>query len=219
LGIYSILYNTSLYGMYCAIKISNIVLLYILLRSRQSKIKKPNMNLPSTSINGLNLSIILCIYLLLISNSYQCQLVKNVPHTINSKDTTILVHDTFLVSIPKTYTINSGIGDDTEFMQIINTSGSIFINYETGVELINKNDNINNVKLIRDNYKEVKRIKTLKNITIWLAYNSTENKFRNIKGIVFIENANSIDEILKFDCNSKNLEEVIRIISSLRSIY
>ncbi len=136
--------------------------------------------------------------------------------TMNKKDTTILIRKQYLITVPKSYNINSGVGDDTEFVQIINEDGSIVIGYETGVEdiLINK---IITIHSIKRNYDKTDKIKKIDNENLWIVYNSTTNKFRDIKGSVFIEHKTGLKEILNFSCSSSQVSRVIQLVSTLKS--
>lgn len=132
------------------------------------------------------------------------------------KDTTITIRKLFLISIPIQYAINSGFGDDTQFVQIINNDGSILINSEFGVEEI---ENKYNFKLLNKEYNNIKIIKRLKNKTLCLAHKLTDNKFRNIKGKIFIKDNDEVQELLTFNCTTKKIKKVVEIASTISSIY
>lgn len=179
------------------------------------------MNFLSQPLMKIKSALIVVSFLCLVLSSFQCGFRNNLSQ-INQDDkfmdTLLLIHDTLLISVPKEYTINKGVGDDSEFVQIINESGSIVIINESEVGFMEHNSNTNNLEDVKASYNELNRIKKVNGKFIWVAYNSTKSKFRDIKGKAFFEYNDSMKEILKLECNSKDIDVVSRIISSIRSI-
>ena len=90
---------------------------------------------------------IYCIVALIISLSmisFKCadknSESKVITNNSNSSfDTTIIIRQKYFLQVPKNFTVKTGIGDDTEFLQIRNKDESILIEYETEGEIDQEN--------------------------------------------------------------------------------
>ena len=134
---------------------------------------------------------------------------------MNKENTVVEIRQQYLISVPNNYKISSGTGDDTEFVQIFTEDGGIVLGYESGV-----NDDYviktNRIDYLKDIYNKTERIKKLNGEVIWIAFSSTKNKLRDMRGAVFVELNDELTEILSFSCNSGNLNQVRQLINTLK---
>lgn len=154
---------------------------------------------------------IIVIAISLITINYQTIAYKD----MDNKNTVIEIRRQYLMSVPNNYKASSGIGDDTEFVQVFTEDGKIVLGYESGVDDINA-IKINHIDHLKDIYDKTERIKRLNDKVIWIAFSSTKNTLRDVKGKVFIEFDNELTELLSFSCNSKDLNKVRQLINTLK---
>ena len=134
---------------------------------------------------------------------------------MNKENTVVEIRQQYLISVPNNYKISSGTGDDTEFVQIFTEDGEIVLGYESGVD----DDYViktNRIDYLKDIYNKTERIKKLNGEVIWIAFSSTKNKLRDMRGAVFVELNDELTEILSFSCNSGNLNQVRQLINTLK---
>lgn len=134
---------------------------------------------------------------------------------MDKENTAVEIRQQYLISVPNNYKISSGTGDDTEFVQIFTEDGKITIGYESGVD-DKYAIKTNHVDYLKDSYDKTERIKRLNGKVIWIAFSSTKNKIRDVKGEVFVEFDDELTEILSFSCNSGNLNQVRQLINTLK---
>lgn len=161
---------------------------------------------------------LLLISLMLIS-SFQCvpanRSGQNTEYdNMKTTDRKVEIRGTYQLSIPHNYEVQSGIGDDTEFVQIRSEAGDIVIGYEAGVEdaVFEPND----ANTLKTKFENLKNIKELPEEKIWIGYRQTEAKFRNMEGKVYIEQNTALKEILRFSCSSTQLDNTIQILSTIQ---
>ena len=134
---------------------------------------------------------------------------------MNEKETIILIRGQYLIAVPKNYSINSGEEDDTQFLQIINGNGSIVIGYETGVQDMLKKK-FTTIHSIESDYDKTDKIIKIEDGNLWIAYTSTSNKFKDMKGDIFIKYKTGLKEILNFSCSSNQVNRVVQLVSTLK---
>jgi hypothetical protein len=130
-------------------------------------------------------------------------------------NTNVEIGNKYLLTVPTNFKISSGTGDDTEFLQIYTNDGGIMMGYESGVE-INKIRKSDQIDYLKENFHNSEKIKELEGKSLWMAYEKTQNKLRDIKGKVFMEHDGEFEEIMNFSCSSDKLNDVRQLIDTLR---
>ncbi len=125
------------------------------------------------------------------------------------------IGDKYILTVPSNFKISSGRGDDTEFLQIYTEDGKIMMGYEAGVE-DNSFMKSESFDYLKEHFHESEKIKVLEGNNLWMAYEKTQNKLRDIKGKLLLETENEFEEIMNFSCSSDKLNVVRQLILTIK---
>lgn len=132
---------------------------------------------------------------------------------MEKQDKVVEIGDKFILLVPGDFEISSGSGDDTQFVQIYTEDGRIFIGYESGVE---SEKSFSGPAELKEKSQVAESINDVDGNALWLAYEPTNAKLRDIRGKLFIQDHNQLMEILNFSCNSENLEQIRQIFKTFK---
>lgn len=120
---------------------------------------------------------------------------------------------TYQLKIPKTYAISSGLGDDSQFLQLTNSDGSLIIGYEIG-----KSSGIPihyTKEILVTLYDDLIEIPSSNEVNYLLGLKETTYTFRNLEGSLFLPNGTIYKKGIDFSCSSEKLEELVSIFKTL----
>lgn len=147
-------------------------------------------------------------------NYFNCSSAQNGSSAaafIMQEDTIILIHNEYFISVPNIYHLRTGLGDDTEFLQIKNEGQSLIIQYEIGPGVKQKNMPL----FLKGEDVQVKTTKKFGEGIIKIAYQKTESQLRDLEGEVFIQEKGSFKYLFSFSCNPNQLNNITSILNSL----
>lgn len=129
--------------------------------------------------------------------------------TMFKKDTTVIIRQRYRMTIPKSLSVKFEIGDDTEFFEAVSPNQELLILYETGPGKKEKSI----TKFIEKTTVKTVLIKKLNSSDLKLSYTNTDNTFRQLEGIVFLENKadSTLTPFFKFSAKRERLHNIIAI--------
>lgn len=129
------------------------------------------------------------------------------------KDSTVIIRQQYRISIPAFFSIKNGNGDDTEFFEAVSPDQQLLIFYETGPGAKKKSI----TKFMERATVKTILIKKLNSSYLKLSYIDTGNTFRQLEGIVFLENKANSERTPLFDFSVKR-ERLHNIIAISKTV-
>lgn len=168
-----------------------------------------NLNL----VAGL-LSAFLCFCLFVACASTEVPKdIKELADKTISTDTTIQVtweQEIYELTLDTSYSISSGLGDDTQFLQIVNADGSLIFGNETGLTVIVPKS-YSKLELA-EIYDELIEIKAKNQQTYLLGINDKQYNFRNKAGAFFIPKAGKFISPLNFSSSTERVKGLVELL-------
>ncbi|WP_299764508.1 hypothetical protein [uncultured Dokdonia sp.] len=163
----------------------------------------------------LILSVLFCISIVFANTQCSSHATKSALVSSIQKDSLVTIHENFNITIPQSFIINSGTGDDTHFFETRNKDESIVVSYEKG----GGRPKIPMTAYINKPRLQFKTLKEFDDGKLVLAYEDTGASFRNVSGKVYISYTETESFfLLDVSTTTTQLENVLLLLKTITKI-